>query len=139
MLPSTVSVTRKCYPTGVHIIYLGDEEEFYQGEIRDMVLGTLDEALSATEKATRKADVLEDILDNNPYYHLSDDRKQRIKALFKGYKNLTGAMRQELLSLGFEIRKQASITKLHTTEIRDIWLQWEKRRVITAAEVIMRR
>ena len=64
------------------LFYLGDEEEFYQGEIRDMVLGTLDEALSATEKATRKADVLEDILENNPYYHLSDERKQRIKALF---------------------------------------------------------
>lgn len=94
------------------IIFLGDEEEFYQGEIRDMVLGTLDEALSATEKATRKADVLEDILENNPYYHLSDERKQRIKALFKGYKNLTGAMRQELLSLGFEISEAGKHYKI---------------------------
>ena len=94
------------------IIYLGDEEEFYQGEIRDMVLGTLDEALSATEKATRKADVLEDILENNPYYHLSDERKQRIKALFKGYKNLTGAMRQELLRLGFEISEAGKHYKI---------------------------
>lgn len=94
------------------IVYLGDEEEFYQGEIRDMVLGTLDEALSATEKATRKADVLEDILENNPYYHLSDERKQRIKALFKGYKNLTGAMRQELLSLGFEITEAGKHYKI---------------------------
>lgn len=94
------------------IIYLGDEEDFYQGEIRDMVLGTLDEALSATEKATRKADVLEDILENNPYYHLSEERKQRIKSLFKGYKNLTGAMRQELLSLGFEITEAGKHYKI---------------------------
>ena len=94
------------------IIYLGEEEEFYQGEIRDMVLGTLDEALAATEKATRKADVLEDILENNPYYHLSDERKQRIKALFKGYKNLTGAMRQELQSLGFEITEAGKHYKI---------------------------
>ena len=94
------------------IVYLGDEEEFYQGEIRDMVLGTLDEGLAATEKATRKADVLEDILENNPYYHLSDERKQRIKALFKGYKSLTGAMRQELLSLGFEITEAGKHYKI---------------------------
>lgn len=94
------------------ILYLGDEEEFYQGEIRDMVLGTLDEALTATEKATRKADVLEDILENNPYYHLSDERKQRIKALFKGYKNMTGAMRQELQSLGFEITEAGKHYKI---------------------------
>ena len=96
----------------VPVIYAGDEEEFYQGEIRDMILGTLDEALSATEKATRKADVLEDILDNNPYYHLSEERKQRVKSLFKGYKSLTGTMRQELLSLGFEISEAGKHYKI---------------------------
>ena len=94
------------------LIYLGDEEEFYQGEIRDFVLSTLDEALSATEKATRKADVLEDILENNTYYHISEERKQRVKALFKGYKNLTSAMRQELLSLGFEITEAGKHYKI---------------------------
>ena len=94
------------------VLYLGEEEDFYQGEIRDMILSTLDEALSATEKATRKADVLEDILDNNTYYHLSEERKQRVKALFKGYKNFTGAMRQELQSLGFEITEAGKHYKI---------------------------
>ena len=77
-----------------------------------MILSTLDEALMATEKATRKADVLEDILDNNTYYHLSEERKQRVKALFKGYKNLTGTMRQELMSLGFEITEAGKHYKI---------------------------
>lgn len=94
------------------VLFLGDEEDFYQGEIRDMILGTLNEALSATEKATRKADVLEDILENNTYYHLSEERKQRVKALFKGYKNLTGAMRQELMSLGFEVTEAGKHYKI---------------------------
>lgn len=57
----------------------------------------------ATEKATRKADALEDIFENNAYYHLSEERKQRVIAFFKGYKSLTGAMRQERMSLGLEI------------------------------------
>ena len=94
------------------VIFLGDEEEFYQGEIRDMILGSLDDALGATENATRRADVLEDILEHNTYYHLSEERKQRVKALFKGYKNLTGAMRQELQSLGFEITEAGKHYKL---------------------------
>lgn len=85
------------------IIYQGDEEDFYSEEIKDMVLGVLADALNNTEKGTRQYDVLEDILQNNPYQHLSDERKQRVKNLFKGYKTLTGAMRQELISLGFEI------------------------------------
>ncbi|MDO4649259.1 MAG: hypothetical protein Q4B26_11480 [Eubacteriales bacterium] len=85
------------------IIYQGDEEDFYPDEVKDMVLGVLADALNNTEKGTRLYDILEDILQNNPYQHLSDERKQRVKNLFKGYKTLTGAMRQELLSLGFEI------------------------------------
>ena len=35
-----------------------------------------------------------------------------MKALFKGYKNLTGAMRQELQSLGFEITEAGKHYKL---------------------------
>lgn len=85
------------------IIYQGDEEDFYPEEVKDMVLGVLADALNNTEKGTRLYDVLEDILANNPYQHLSDERKQRVKNLFKGYKTLTGAMKQELMSLGFEI------------------------------------
>ncbi|MBO5278035.1 MAG: hypothetical protein J6B06_00880 [Lachnospiraceae bacterium] len=85
------------------IVYQGDEEDFYPDEIKDMVLGALDEALMNTEAATRRADVLEDILENNLYQHLSEKRKQRVKAMFKGYKNLSGAMKQELLELGLTI------------------------------------
>ena len=85
------------------IVYQGDEEDFYPEEVKDMVLGVLADALNNTEKGTRLHDVLEDILENNPYQHLSDERKQRVKNLFKGYKTLTGAMKQELMSLGFEI------------------------------------
>lgn len=85
------------------IIYQGDEEDFYPGEIKDMVLGVLADALNNTEKGTRLHDVLEDILENNTYQHLSDERKQRVKNLFKGCKTLTGTMKQELLSLGFQI------------------------------------
>ena len=98
--------------TASPVIYLGDEEDFYQGEIRDMILSTLEEALSATENGTRKRDVLQDILDNNPCDHLSEERRQKVKNLFKGYKNLTGAMRQELQRLGIEITEDGKHYKL---------------------------
>lgn len=87
----------------VPLLYLGEEEDYYQGEIRDMILSVLDDALTSAEKMTRKADVLEDILDNNPYYRLSEERKQRVKKLFSGYKAMTSAMKQELQSMGFEL------------------------------------
>lgn len=96
----------------IPLLYFGDEEEFYTGEVRDMILGTLDEALNATEKATRRADVLVDILDSNPYYHLSEERKQKIKAIFRGYKTVTSEMKRELQSLGFDIEEAGKHYKL---------------------------
>ena len=96
----------------VPIIFRGDEEDFYPEEIKDMVLGVLADALNNTEKGTRQYDVLEDILQNNPYQHLSDERKQRVKNLFKGYKSLTGTMKQELADLGFEISDDGKHYKL---------------------------
>ena len=96
----------------IPLIYMGEEEDLYEGEIRDTVLTALSEFLNSSEKATRRADVISDILDNNEYQHLSEDRKQRIKALFKGYKNLTGVMRQELQSMGFEITEAGKHYKI---------------------------
>ena len=96
----------------IPLIYMGEEEDLYEGEIRDTVLTALSEFLNSSEKATRRADVISDILDNNEYQHLSEERKQRIKALFKGYKNLTGVMRQELQSMGFEITEAGKHYKI---------------------------
>ncbi len=87
----------------VPVLYFGDEEDYYQGEIRDMILSVLDEALVTADQMTRKADVIADILENNPYHHLSEERKQRVKKLFSGYKAMTSTMKQELQSMGFEL------------------------------------
>lgn len=94
------------------VIYQGEEEDFYPDEIKEMILGVLDETLTNTEKKTRRADVLSDVLASNEYQHLSDQRKQRIKAVFKGYKNLSGAMKQELIDLGMTISDDGKHYKL---------------------------
>ena len=94
------------------LLLLGDEEDFYQGEIRDIVLGAIDDAFSTIESSTRRADVLGDVLENNPYRHLSDERKQKIKSLFKGYKSISGTMKQELADMGFELTEAGKHYKL---------------------------
>ena len=54
----------------------------------------------------------DDILENNPYKHLSDERKQKVKALCKGYKTVTGTMKQELADMGFELMEAGKHFKL---------------------------
>ena len=94
------------------LLLMGDEEDFYQGEIRDIVLGAIDDAFSTIESSTRRADVLGDVLENNPYRHLSDERKQKIKSLFKGYKAVSGTMKQQLADMGFELTEAGKHYKL---------------------------
>lgn len=112
MLENSVLHAKLNAAEAVPIVYQGDEEDFYPDEIKDMILAALDEALANTEAATRRADILEDILKNNLYQHLSEKRKQRVKAVFKGYKNLSSAMKQELLELGMNISEDGKHYKL---------------------------
>ena len=85
------------------IMYLGEEEEFYQGEIREMILDAIAEKLKNLGEKTRRWDVLTDVLNANDYQNIRDERERTVKILFKDYKTLSASMRQQLLELGFEI------------------------------------
>lgn len=112
MLENSVLRTKLNVTESMPIVYQGDEEEFYPDEIRDMVLGALEETLANTETAARRADILEDILENNRYQHLGEKRKQKVKAMFKGYKNLSSVLRQELTELGITVSEDGKHYKL---------------------------
>ena len=96
----------------IPLIFQGDEEDFYPGEIRDMILAILEESSVNIENGTRRKDVLNDVLEANPCQHLGEERKKKIKDLFKGYKHLTGTMRQELMNLGFTITEEGKHYKI---------------------------
>lgn len=94
------------------VIYRGEEEEFYPDEIKEIVREALDNALKNTDENTRRADILSDILESNEYKHLPDERKKCVKALFKGYKNLSSAMKQELSELGITVSEEGICPQL---------------------------
>lgn len=96
----------------IPLLFFGDEDDFYQGEIRDIILSVLDEAARNSTGKTRRADILNDIVNNNAYQHLTDERKKKIKGILKGYKNVTSLMRQALTDLGFEITEEGKHYKL---------------------------
>lgn len=96
----------------IPILKLGDEDEFYQGEIKDIILSTLENVLNGLSGKSRKADVIKDIIENNNYEHLSDERKQKIKKILKSYNGMNGQIRQQLQELGFEITEEGKHYKL---------------------------
>lgn len=96
----------------VPIIFLGDEEEFYQGEIREMVLDAVSEKLKNTKEKTRRYDVYKDILNKNNYQGLAAERTEAIKNLLKDYKMMTGTLRNQLKDFGFSVTEEGKHYRL---------------------------
>lgn len=96
----------------IPILFLGDEEEFYQGEIKEMILDAVAEKLKNLRAKTRRWDILNDILENNEYRNIRDERENVVKKMFKDYKTLSSTMRQQLLELGFEVNEDGKHYRL---------------------------
>ena len=95
------------------ILYLGDEDEFFPGEIKEMLLLALEEKLSVTDAKTRQADVLQDIIDKNGgCQHTADRKAQMLKSTLKGYKNVSATMKRMFAELGFVITEEGKHYKL---------------------------
>lgn len=85
------------------LIYMGEESEFYEGEIREIVMEILDDYSRNVKKGTRREHIITDILENNIYNQIPAKRREQVKIALKGYKTLNGSLRNMLESLGFVI------------------------------------
>ncbi len=94
------------------ILYLGEEEEFYPGEIREMLLDALAEEQPKAKPKSRRAAVLEDVLEHNDYQHVGEKRDKEVKDLLNGYKTMSGTLRQALKELGFVITEEGKHYRL---------------------------
>lgn len=96
----------------VPILFMGDEDDFYQGEIKDLVLSTLSSSLRGMDSKSRRADVIKDIINSNDYQKSSDKKADEVKRLLKTYDGMDNRLRQEFSELGFEITDEGKHHKL---------------------------
>lgn len=96
----------------VPILYMGDEYEFYQGEIKDLILSVLSDSLSGIPQKSRRMDIVKDIIRANDYQKLSVAKAEEIKRLLKNYDGMSGRLRQALIDLGFEITEEGKHYKI---------------------------
>lgn len=94
------------------ILYMGDEFEFYAGEVKELLLSVLEDAIPNLTQGSRRSDVVNDIIENNNYLRVSRDRANEIKRLMKGYTGLSGKLSQELERFGFRITGDGKHYKL---------------------------
>lgn len=96
----------------VPFLYMGDEHEFYPGEIKDLILETLSDATKGIQEGSRRSDVVKDIIESNEYQALSAAKAEEIKRLLKNYDGMSARTRQALKDLGFEITEDGKHYKV---------------------------
>lgn len=85
------------------LLYMGEETEFYEGEIREIILEILEDYKRNIKPGTRREHVVTDVIENNDYKQTQSKRREQIKVALKGYKTLNGSLRNMLEGLGFVI------------------------------------
>lgn len=87
--------------TAVPLLFMGNEDDFYQGEIKDFVLSAVKNELERTEAKTRKHDVLQDIMQTNDYQGTGKQRADEAKRLLSNYSGMTPKLRRGLEDIGY--------------------------------------
>ena len=96
----------------VPVLNMGDENDLYPGEVKDLLLAVLSDAAVNMSDDMRRADIVKDILQSNDYQRLSEKRAEQLKRLLKNYDGMTPRLRTELERLGFVITEDGKHYKL---------------------------
>ena len=95
----------------VPVIFHGNEEEFYPDEIKDILLSVLDEAAKGL-KASRRRDILRDIVQSNGYRRIQKKRAEELKAKLKGESRVDASLQSFLEEWGFRFERESTHYRL---------------------------
>lgn len=96
----------------IPLLFFGEEDELYDGEIREILLDILSDNLKEQKVQSRRWHILNDIIENNKFQNTPKLKANEIKRILKGYSNMTTSMRQKLQEMGFQISGDGKHYKL---------------------------
>lgn len=85
------------------VITAGEEQDLYHGEIGDIVIQALQEALNNSHNDSRKQHVIRDLLQRNKPVGQAAEFEEQIKSIFKAGVDMDSKTRNTLARLGFDI------------------------------------
>lgn len=89
------------------------ERDFYLGEIDGLIYETISDAVERARPQTRKQDILQKIKDKYSPSTEGAEIKEKIKRMFKGYRSMSGKMKNDLESYGFHISQEGEHYKMN--------------------------
>ena len=94
------------------VLYTGSEKEFYEGEVRDLILTVLSDDLKNMAPDTRRAHVVSDLVAYNEFKRTTKAKADEIKRLFNNFDGMNGKLLKDLEKLGFVIEFNGKHYKL---------------------------
>lgn len=95
------------------VLVMGDEEDLYPGEIKELVLSVLaDELERRVAKRSRRSDVFSDLIGKNDYQGVYQKKKAEIQRILKNYTIMDAKTRKALQDFGFRIEEDGKHYRL---------------------------
>lgn len=89
--------------TEIPLLTYQQEDDYYPGEIRDIIMDVLADASENLEDGTRRKDVIRKVLDANKFDGAQRERKCGIKKIFKRNKIFNHSMANDLEKYGLKV------------------------------------
>lgn len=92
------------YQDSLPVLYFGNEEELFEGEILDMIMNALTEAKKNVLPNSRRAHVYDDLLiSNGGFKNLRKTNGEQLKKIMGSYSSINNKMVNRLKEMGFSI------------------------------------
>ncbi len=93
----------------IPVLFMGERKEFFQGEIKDILLYTLKKEMESMDSKNykRRYDVLKDIINANHYEAIREQYIKKAKSSgLRNFSKMDSKMQRDLNELGFKVEKK---------------------------------
>jgi methionine aminopeptidase len=89
--------------TARSLLVRGEESDLYSDEVKDTVVDELAKAIRGLNPASRRANILKDVVDANQVGGTRERMRESLRAILKTYSGLDSSTKVRIKELGFEI------------------------------------
>lgn len=104
--------TRQSHANSQHPFDFGKEQDFFPGEISDVILDAIRLAASGAQSGSRRSHILHAVQEANKSTGGAPSRREKLKSLLRGYKSMDKDASSGLRELGFSISEEGKHYKL---------------------------
>jgi hypothetical protein len=102
----------QAFAQGSILLNAGEETDFFEGEIKNVILSSIKSTLINTKENSRSHHILTSLLSNNQSTMETETRSQNLRKALNDYRSMDRNTSRQLKNLGFELSEEGKHWKL---------------------------